>query len=91
MSHAPGYSFPSGHAANTAAICMVLVVLLWPLLRTRAQRVVAVVVGTAADPDLRDWVGMVHPRSWAPRRFVGCHNNTLPSSAADASKKPRAW
>jgi len=34
------------------------------------QRVVAVVVGTAADPDLRDWVGMVHPRSWAPTRFV---------------------
>lgn len=34
------------------------------------QRVVAVVVGTAADPELRDWVAMVHPRSWAPSRFV---------------------
>ena len=48
VSHAPGYSFPSGHAANTAAICMVLVVLLWPLLRTRAQRVVAVVLAAVA-------------------------------------------
>ncbi|WP_374454650.1 AMP-binding protein [Nocardioides sp.] len=34
------------------------------------QRVVAVLVGTAADPELRDWVGMVHPRSWAPSQFV---------------------
>ncbi|MDT0183597.1 AMP-binding protein [Microbacterium sp. ARD31] len=34
------------------------------------QRVVAVVVGTAPDPELRDWVGLVHPRSWAPTRFV---------------------
>lgn len=34
------------------------------------QRVVAVVVGRAADPELRDWVAMVHPRSWAPSRFV---------------------
>ncbi len=34
------------------------------------QRVVAVVVGTAPDPELRDWVGLVHPRSWAPSRFV---------------------
>jgi O-succinylbenzoic acid--CoA ligase len=34
------------------------------------QRVVAVVVGTAGDPELRDWVGLVHPRSWAPRQFV---------------------
>jgi O-succinylbenzoic acid--CoA ligase len=34
------------------------------------QRVVAVVVGTASDPELRDWVGLAHPRSWAPSRFV---------------------
>ncbi|MTB71125.1 phosphatase PAP2 family protein [Arsenicicoccus sp. MKL-02] len=48
VSHAPGYSFPSGHAANTAAICMVLVVLLWPLLRTRARRTCAVVLASVA-------------------------------------------
>ncbi|WP_242497226.1 AMP-binding protein [Nocardioides oleivorans] len=32
------------------------------------QRLVAVVVGGAVpDAELRDWVGEVHPRSWAPR------------------------
>ncbi|WP_409484372.1 phosphatase PAP2 family protein [Arsenicicoccus dermatophilus] len=41
VSTAPGYSFPSGHAANTSAICLTLVVLLWPLLRTTAARVTA--------------------------------------------------
>lgn len=34
------------------------------------QRLVAVVVGSADEPDLRDWISMVHPRSWAPRDFV---------------------
>jgi O-succinylbenzoic acid--CoA ligase len=34
------------------------------------QRLVAVVVGNVSEPDLRDWVSMVHPRSWAPREFV---------------------
>jgi O-succinylbenzoic acid--CoA ligase len=34
------------------------------------QRLVAVVVGSADDADLRDWVSLVHPRSWAPREFV---------------------
>ncbi len=34
------------------------------------QRLVAVVVGTASDAELRDWISMVHPRSWAPREFV---------------------
>ncbi|WP_307813634.1 AMP-binding protein [Nocardioides baculatus] len=34
------------------------------------QKVVAVVVGTATDAELRDWVSVVHPRSWAPREFA---------------------
>jgi O-succinylbenzoic acid--CoA ligase len=34
------------------------------------QRLVAVVVGNVTEPDLRDWVSTVHPRSWAPREFV---------------------
>ncbi|MCW2737039.1 AMP-binding protein [Nocardioides sp.] len=34
------------------------------------QRLVAVIVGTASDAELRDWISMVHPRSWAPRSFV---------------------
>jgi O-succinylbenzoic acid--CoA ligase len=40
------------------------------------QKLVAVVVGTAHDAELRDWVSMLHPRSWAPREFVRA--STLP-------------
>jgi membrane-associated phospholipid phosphatase len=39
---ASGFSFPSGHAANTAAMTTALVVLVWPSLRSRALRVAAV-------------------------------------------------
>src|SRR5688572_19890804 len=55
VSEAPGYSFPSGHALNAAAWSVIVVVLLWPLLRSRAARAVAVglaalvVVVTAVD------------------------------------------
>ena len=35
-----------------------------------AQKLVAVIVGTANDAELRDWISLVHPRSWAPREFV---------------------
>ena len=45
VSHAPGYSFPSGHAANAAATAAVMVLLLWPML-SRRGRVVAVVLGS---------------------------------------------
>lgn len=54
LTHAPGYSFPSGHAANTAAATTTLVVLLWPALGRRG-RIVAVTIAsgltlvTAAD------------------------------------------
>lgn len=44
VSHAPGYSFPSGHAANAAIGAATVVLLLWPLLRPRG-RTVAVLVG----------------------------------------------
>lgn len=47
VSEAPGYSFPSGHALNSAAWVSVLLILVWPLLRTRAARTVAVVLGAA--------------------------------------------
>ncbi|WP_241005310.1 AMP-binding protein [Nocardioides sp. zg-1228] len=33
------------------------------------QRLVAVVVGNVREAELRDWVSLVHPRSWAPREF----------------------
>jgi undecaprenyl-diphosphatase len=45
VSHAPGYSFPSGHAANAAAAATVLLLLLWPVLRPVGRRV-ALVVGS---------------------------------------------
>lgn len=40
------------------------------------QRLVAVVVGEVHDAELRDWISMVHPRSWAPREFR--HVEALP-------------
>ncbi|GAA3796248.1 phosphatase PAP2 family protein [Cellulomonas soli] len=43
VAQAPGYSFPSGHAANTAAMTTALVVLVWPVLRSMWLRVLAVV------------------------------------------------
>jgi o-succinylbenzoate---CoA ligase len=33
------------------------------------QKLVAVLVGTAQDAELRDWISVDHPRSWAPREF----------------------
>jgi membrane-associated phospholipid phosphatase len=47
VANAPGYSFPSGHAMNTAAALLTLTLLVWPLLAPRA-RTVAVAVAVAA-------------------------------------------
>lgn len=47
VAHAPGYSFPSGHAANTAAAGLTLTLLVWPLLGRRARVVVPTVVVVA--------------------------------------------
>ncbi len=54
LTRAPGYSFPSGHATNTTAAGIVLVVLVWPLLGRRGRAalvtvVTAVVLVTGAD------------------------------------------
>jgi membrane-associated phospholipid phosphatase len=38
VSHAPGYSFPSGHAANAAAVAAVMILFLWPLLSPVVRR-----------------------------------------------------
>lgn len=59
-----GFSFPSGHAANTAAMTTALVVLVWPSLRSRVLRVAAVAgaavltVATAVD---RVMLGVHYP------------------------------
>lgn len=63
VSHAGGYSFPSGHAANTAAAGMTLTLLMWPLLGARARigvpvAVSVVVVLTALD---RVFLGVHYP------------------------------
>jgi undecaprenyl-diphosphatase len=61
---AAGFSFPSGHAANTAAMTTALVVLVWPSLRSRLLRVAAVAgaalltVATAVD---RVMLGVHYP------------------------------
>ena len=44
VSHAPGYSFPSGHAANAAIAATALVVLLWPVVERRPARVIMVTI-----------------------------------------------
>jgi membrane-associated phospholipid phosphatase len=43
ISHAPGYSFPSGHAANAAIVATAMVFLLWPVLSPAARRVATTV------------------------------------------------
>jgi len=63
VSHAPGYSFPSGHVANAAAIATVMTLLLWPLLSPVARRwlmagLTAYVVLTALD---RVFLGVHYP------------------------------
>jgi undecaprenyl-diphosphatase len=63
LEHAPGSSFPSGHATNTAAAALATTLLLWPLLGRRGRVAVPVVAGaltlvTAAD---RVFLGVHHP------------------------------
>jgi membrane-associated phospholipid phosphatase len=64
VSEAPGYSFPSGHALNSAAWATILVILLWPLVRSRvahaAMVLVAVVVIAATALD-RVYLGVHYP------------------------------
>ncbi len=44
VSHAPGYSFPSGHAANVATAATALPLMVWPVLTGRTARPATVVV-----------------------------------------------
>lgn len=57
----PGFSFPSGHATNSAVAVTVVVVLLWPLVRTSTRWLM---VGLGAT-----WVFV----TCADRLFVGAH------------------
>ncbi len=63
VAHAPGSSFPSGHATNTAAVALTLTLLVWPLLGRRGRVVVplvaaACVILTAVD---RVMLGVHYP------------------------------
>jgi undecaprenyl-diphosphatase len=46
VAHAPGSSFPSGHATNTAVVALTLTLLVWPLLGRRGRVVVPTVAAT---------------------------------------------
>lgn len=73
VSHSPGYSFPSGHAYNVAAVATALVFLLWPLLSSTARRtatVVAVVVVVAVGLD-RVFLGAHFPSDVAAGWILG--------------------
>ena len=63
VAHSGGYSFPSGHAANTTAAVLVVTILVWPLLGRRGRVVVPVVAAvlvvlTALD---RVFLGVHYP------------------------------
>lgn len=73
LAHAPGSSFPSGHAANTTVVAATLTVLVWPLLGRRGRVLVpagagALVVLTAAD---RVLLGVHHPSDVVAGTLLG--------------------
>lgn len=74
VASAPGYSFPSGHAANSAAAATVIVIMIWPLLKSTAAKVLAcsvasvVVLLTALD---RVFLGVHFPSDVTAGVLVG--------------------
>ncbi len=88
---APGYSFPSGHAANTAAAATVLTILVWPLLGRRARWIVVpaasvAVLLTAAD---RVFLGVHYPTDVTAGVVFGV-GIALSSYAAWSNWRPKA-
>lgn len=74
VSHSPGYSFPSGHAASSATAAALLVVVVWPLLKSGVQRVGAVVAAAAlmAMTDLdRVFLGVHYPSDVVAGTILG--------------------
>lgn len=63
LSHASGFSFPSGHAVGAAATGAVVTVVLWPLLRRRGRVLVPALAGAVAVTTALDRVllGVHHP------------------------------
>jgi undecaprenyl-diphosphatase len=56
VSHAPGYSFPSGHAANAAAVATAVVLLVWPVVSARTRVVVVTLAAFAVLVTMADRV-----------------------------------
>ncbi|WP_024288856.1 phosphatase PAP2 family protein [Cellulomonas sp. KRMCY2] len=74
VAHAPGYSFPSGHATNTASAGLIFVLLVWPLLGPRGRiavpgAVAAAVVVTGLD---RVYLGAHYPSDVVAGVALGC-------------------
>lgn len=74
VAHAPGYSFPSGHATGSAAAATTMVVLVWPLLSARWRPVavgvaVLLIIATAAD---RVFLGVHYPSDVVAGVILGC-------------------
>jgi undecaprenyl-diphosphatase len=89
LEHAPGYSFPSGHAANAAAAATATVLLLWPVLGRRGRPLavvaaVVLVVGTALD---RVLLGVHYPSDVVAGVLLGC-GAVLASYAGYRSDEP---
>lgn len=74
VSLAPGFSFPSGHTANTAAAATAVIILVWPLLRSTRARGGAVAMGamlsvlTALD---RVFLGVHYPTDVSAGLVIG--------------------
>ncbi len=74
VSHSPGYSFPSGHAANAAIVATVVVLLCWPLLR-RGGRVILLVVAATFVLSVcldRVFLGVHYPSDVTAGVLLGC-------------------
>ncbi len=90
VSHASGYSFPSGHSANAMAAALVMVVLWWPLL-SRGGRwaavllAVAFVVITGAD---RVLLGVHYPSDVAGGFVLGAAMVTASYRAFRSRRAP---
>lgn len=76
VSHAPGFSFPSGHVANVAAASTAVLILLWPILRRHGRRAQLAAVGlglaltvvTAVD---RVFLGVHYPSDTLAGAVIG--------------------
>jgi membrane-associated phospholipid phosphatase len=104
VAHSGGYSFPSGHAANTTAAMLVVTILVWPLLGRRGRVVVpmvaaVLVVLTALD---RVFLGVHYPSDVTAgvlfgvavvvasfRAYKGSTPN-VPAGEHDGHPRPRA-